>query len=130
MRWILTALLLASLLIGLGHVAGLPPFEGIDETAHYSYIEQIAKTKTLPRFYDNLRKDAQDIDASLITGPGSRRVRYANLFAADNETIERVRRVAKTPRDPPPTGEPGHWRNWAGQHPPFYYALLAPAYSF
>ena len=61
MRWISAALLLASLLIGLSHVAGLPPFEGIDETAHYSYIEQIAKTGTLPRFGDKLRQDAQDV---------------------------------------------------------------------
>ena len=59
MRWILAALLLASLLMGLSHVAGLPPFEGIDETAHYSYIEQIAKTGTLPRFGDKLRQDAE-----------------------------------------------------------------------
>ena len=55
MRWISAELLLASLLIGLAHVAGLPPFEGIDETAHYSYIEQIAKTGTLPRVGDKLR---------------------------------------------------------------------------
>ena len=53
-RWISAALLLASLLIGLAHVAGLPPFEGIDETAHYSYIEQIAKTGTLPRVCDKI----------------------------------------------------------------------------
>ena len=68
MRWILAALLLASLLIGLSHVAGLPPFEGIDETAHYSYIEQIAKTGTLPRFGDKLRQDAQDVEDSLKAG--------------------------------------------------------------
>ena len=38
MRWISAALLLASLLIGLAHVAGLPPFEGFDENR---YIEQL-----------------------------------------------------------------------------------------
>ena len=70
MRWISAALLLASLLIGLSHVAGLPPFEGIDETAHYSYIEQIAKTGTLPRFGDKLRQDAQDVEDSLEAAPG------------------------------------------------------------
>ena len=43
----IAALLLASLLIGLAHVASLPPLEDIDETAHYSYIAQIAKTGTL-----------------------------------------------------------------------------------
>jgi hypothetical protein len=34
----------------------------------------------------------------------------------------------KTPRDPPPTGKPQSADNWQAQHPPFYYALLTPAY--
>jgi hypothetical protein len=34
----IAALLLASLLIGLAHVASLPPLEDIDETAHYSRL--------------------------------------------------------------------------------------------
>ena len=69
MRWISSALLLASLLIGLGHVAALPPFEGIDERAHYSYIEQIAKTGTLPRFGDKIRQDVQDVWDFLLQRP-------------------------------------------------------------
>ena len=130
MRWISAALLLASLLIGLAHVAGLPPFEGFDETAHYSYIEQIAKTGVLPRFGDKIRQDAQDVEAAYysITVPDSRTLRYRNLFAADAEIIEKMRRMFKAPRNPPPTGEPGSWVNWEAQHPPLYYALLAPAY--
>ena len=127
-RWIPVALLFASLLTGLAHIAGLPLFEGIDETAHYSYIEQIAKTGTLPGFYDKMRKDVQDAEANLIIGTGSRRLRYQNFFAADAEILEKVRHAVKTPRDPAPTGEAGRWRNWEAQHPPFYYALLTPAY--
>ena len=133
MRWISAALLLASLLIGLSHIAGLPPFEGIDETAHYSYIEQIAKTGTLPRIGDKMRQDVQDVEgffSSLsTTGPVViGRPRYRNLFTADAEIIKRARQAVKAPRDLPPTGEPGLWENWEAQHPPFYYALLTPAY--
>ena len=125
-----TTLLLASLLIGLSHVAGLPPFEGIDETAHYSYIEQIAKTGTLPRFGDKLRQDAEDGLALLEAAPGPRirSLLYHNVFTADAEIIKSVREGVKAPRDPPPTGKPGSVRNWQAQHPPFYYALLTPAY--
>jgi hypothetical protein len=94
MRWILAELLLASLLIGLAHVAGLPPFEGFDETAHYSYIEQIAKTGRLPHAGDKLRQDA--VDAVL----------QYRFFTADTEFIERVRQALKAPRDPPAAGEP------------------------
>src|SRR5215510_5008168 len=107
MRWITSALLLASLLIGLGHVAALPPFEGGDERGHYSYIEQIAKTGTLPRFGDNVRQDAQDVWDFLFTaapGPRIRSLRYRNLFTADAEIINRARQVVKAPRAPP-TGE-------------------------
>jgi hypothetical protein len=123
MRWISAALLLASLLIGLAHVAGLPPFDGFDEAAHYSYIEQIAKTGTLPRFIDKWGQDTEDIWAYL-----GWELRDRNLFAADAEIIERARRMLKAPRDPPHTGEPGRRRNHEAQHPPFYYALLTPAY--
>jgi hypothetical protein len=141
MRWMLAALLLASLLIGFAHVAGLPPFEGIDETAHYSYIEQIAKTGTLPRFGDKLQQDVQDVtdaldgrrqdgevESALKAGRLIRTLRYRNLFAADAEIIKRARQAVKTPRDPPPTGKPQSAENWQAQHPPFYYALLTPAY--
>ena len=121
MRWISTALLLASLLIGLSHVAGLPPFEGIDETAHYSYIEQIAKIGTLPRFGDKLRQDVEDVEDALGAAPGPRvrSLLYRNLFTADAEVIQTVRQAVKVPRDPPPTGKPGNVRNWQAQHPPF-----------
>jgi hypothetical protein len=129
-RSISAALLLASLLIGLAHVAGLPPFEGFDETAHYSYIEQIAKTETLPRFGDKLRKDAQDFEESLEAagGPGYVTLQYRNLFTADKKITNWFREAVKAPRDPPPTGKPGTGQNWEVVHPPFYYALLTPAY--
>jgi hypothetical protein len=137
MRWISTSLLLASLLIGLAHVAYLPPFEGFDEAAHYSYIEQIAKKRALPRMWDSVRQDAADVvgyfDGPLVNPKQQyliRRLRYHNLFAADAEVIETARRMVKEPRNPPATGEAGTWVNGETQHPPFYYALLAPAYLF
>src|SRR5262245_3062514 len=125
MRWISAALLLASLLIGLAHVAGLPPFEGIDETGHYSYIEQIANTRTLPRIGDKLQQDAEYLPAP---DPFRPTLRYRDLFAADAKIIKRVRQVVKALRDPPHTGKPSSIENWQAQHPPFYYALLTPAY--
>src|SRR6516162_8384119 len=97
---VIYALLLASLLIGLSHVAALPPFEGIDETAHYSYIEQIAKTGVLPRWGDTLRRDVEDVLGALLAAPGPRiwSLRYQNLFTADAEIIKRVRQAVKQPR--------------------------------
>ncbi len=37
-RWCLLLLLAGIYLIGLAHIAVLPPFEGFDETGHYSYL--------------------------------------------------------------------------------------------
>jgi hypothetical protein len=130
MRWSSAALLVATLLIGLAHIAGLPPFEGFDETAHYSYIQQIAKTGTLPRVSDKLRQDAQDFEESLeaVAGPSTVSLQYRNLFTADTKIIKGLRQAVKEPRDPPPTGKPGSKQNWEVQHPPFYYVSLTPAY--
>src|SRR5579862_4372832 len=41
-------LMAAILLVGFGFLAILPPFEGFDESAHFSSIRQIAHTGTLP----------------------------------------------------------------------------------
>src|SRR5438046_9977553 len=120
MRWISAELLLASLLIGLAHVAGLPPFEGIDESAHYSYIEQIARTGTLPRVGDKLwqDEDAQYLEGSLEAGrdPYRPTLRYHNLFTGDAKIIKRVRQAVKAPRDPPPTSKPSGREDWQAQH--------------
>jgi hypothetical protein len=45
---------------GLGFCALLPPFDGFDETAHYSYIQQIAQTGTWPRLNDPITADVDD----------------------------------------------------------------------
>src|ERR1700758_5676613 len=45
-----TWLMLAAVaLTGFAHLAFLPPFEGFDETAHFSYIQQIADEGHIPR---------------------------------------------------------------------------------
>ena len=41
-------LLSGYLFLGFSHIAFLPPWEGFDETAHFSYIQQIADTGSLP----------------------------------------------------------------------------------
>ena len=43
-------MLAAILLVGIGYLAILPPFEGFDEYVHYSSVRQVADTQTLPIF--------------------------------------------------------------------------------
>src|SRR5437868_12356123 len=40
----------AIVLFGVSQILVLPPFEGFDETAHYSYIREIADTHAIPVF--------------------------------------------------------------------------------
>src|SRR5215218_10356142 len=40
----------AMVLAGMSQLLVLPPFEGFDETAHYSYIREIADTHAVPIF--------------------------------------------------------------------------------
>jgi hypothetical protein len=118
-------LLLAVALAGIAHVAFLPPFEGFDEPAHLSYIEQIADTGTVPRY--GLDKVALEIEQY----PGPRA--YAD-FPPYDQAVGRSYRTffsSPSPRLPPLIEHgysPGYAVNDEAQHPPLYYALMAPIY--
>ena len=117
-----TLILLAVALLGFAHIAFLPPFEGFDETAHLSYIQEIADTGAFPL----LGRDMLSTDAEEYTGP----LPYGR---ADNE--DRTYRafffdLAPT-LDFPPSRlyRPGEIPNWEAQHPPLYYILMTPFYK-
>lgn len=128
-RVIVALLLIASLLVGLGHIALLPPFDGFDETAHYSYIQQIAETGRWPRRSDKL---SQDIPNYLEVAPTTENMHgrwtYLEFFASNAATIAAGRQAIQSPPATPRTWAPAVEANWQAQHPPLYYALLAPAY--
>ena len=123
--WRVTVLLLIAVaLVGLAHVAFLPPWEGFDETAHWSYIQQWSDTGHAPRYgVDGVSKD---VDA--YRGP----MPYSGATPFDrtgHATFRSYRRAGVQPIKGGPTryasdGSP----NWQAQHPPLYYALLAPLY--
>lgn len=118
-------LLMAALLLGLAHVALLPPFEGMDETAHYSSIVQIADTGTLPRLGD--ARMAREVEDYRARGPmpyvptppfeANGGLTYRSFFAGQPEAVA----------DPPsPPFAAASEANWQAQHPPLYYLLMAP----
>src|SRR5579859_4671234 len=60
-RWASRLLLLTVGLLGIAHVAFLPPFEGYDEPAHYSYIQQLADLAQIPRLgVARISRDVED----------------------------------------------------------------------
>jgi hypothetical protein len=122
-------LLTASLLLGLGHIALLPPWEGFDETGHYSYIQQVAATGRWTRPGDMMSKD---IDDYLKLAPASENVplewTYHQFFGAGPTIIARGRQAVHEAPAVSRSFAPGRIGNWQAQHPPLYYYLMAPAY--
>lgn len=124
---------------GLGYLAIMPVFEGVDEYAHYSSMRQIAGTGTIPVLgksyidqaytdYEGPRPYSHDIP------PFDSGLTYAKFFNQP-DLVEHYRHIY---RDVPASGSfrPSQDLNWQAQHPPLYYALLAPlvnavsSYSF
>jgi 4-amino-4-deoxy-L-arabinose transferase-like glycosyltransferase len=128
-RVLLALMLFASLLLGLAQAALIPPFEGFDEHGHYSYIQQVAETGRWPRLNDRMSKDVDDYLA-LAPGPDSipRQWSHHQFFTAPATIIAAARDFLQSPRPQPRPFTPGTIENWQAQHPPLYYAVLAPVY--
>ena len=123
----------AILLAGAAQLLVLPPFEGFDETAHYSYIREIADTHLVPVFgrstiativaeYHQLGPMPYTSVPPFNQNGGWTYETFAANRAAQNAYRERFRAAGHPERRYQPTSE----LNWEAQHPPLYYALLAP----
>ena len=125
-------LLAATLLIGIGYLAVLPPFEGFDEFAYFSAIRETAATAMFPiygrSFIDRTVEEYERRGPMpWATGepPFDRpdRMIYPSFF--DNgEAVASYQRYRKAPGGS--RFEPGLEKNWECQHPPLYYLLMAP----
>lgn len=111
-------LLAAILALGLAHLLLLPPFEGFDETGHYSSILQIADTGDIPRL--GTAWMAREVEAYQTQGPMP--------YSASGLTYKPFFQGDPTPRGmmPSPPFQASGLANWQGQHPPLYYLLLTP----
>ena len=122
----------AILLIGIGYIAILPPFEGFDEYAHYSSIRQIADAGTLPLFGNSfIDRNVERYLAAAPTPWGSLhppfeqpgRMTYPAFFKNVKAVADyRDNRYRSADWD----FAPGVTANWESQHPPLYYVLMAP----
>lgn len=118
-------LLLAVALLGIAHVAFLPPFEGYDENAHWSYVQQIADQARLPPADESwLSGDMDDYAGprpfERTTPEKPSGAAFRRYFAGPHGDLSRP-----VPRLYRPTEHP----NWEPrQQPPLYYVLLTPFY--
>jgi hypothetical protein len=116
--WATRLVLLAVGLLGVAHVAYLPPFEGVDELGHWSYVQELTDTGHLPR----LGTSKLSADVESYPGPiaeWSEGTVYRLFFAGGAADLNQP--VARSFHD-------GHIENGEAQHPPLYYLVLAPFY--
>ena len=128
-RYVFILYLLSLLFMGLFHIATTPIFEGFDENAHYSYIRQIAYqgkiSKRSENFLDQAVVDYQGpISYSSGQPPFNRGMVYHKFFNR-HDLVDSY--ITQNRQNTPPTSfSPSLIENWQSQHPPLYYALMAP----
>jgi hypothetical protein len=121
--------LAALLLLGLGYIAMMPVFEGIDEPAHFSSMRQIADTKTLPVYGKSyVDEEFMEYKGPLYYGslrpPFDTGLGYAKFFKHPEMTGS----YPQTYDEPHPHAAYTSSKvlNWQAQHPPLYYLIMAP----
>jgi hypothetical protein len=147
-RTIIFSLLLAQLLFGIGILLMLPPFEGSDETAHYSRIESVAFAPQIT-LQSATPAAGQFPPATFIASdvfdyyhqgpmpygwikfpvmhkydPIKRYQNYRDFFANPKLQADYLAHYRDSPiaANFSPSPEP----NWEYQHPGLYYTLMAP----
>ncbi len=120
---------LAVLLLGLTICTVMPPFEGFDEFAHVSYVEQLADTGLPPTYEGTI---SQNIDDALNEGTVPYSVdglpRSRHYDAVEAASLPDLQHVIHDAPDAPRHYVAGGGRNWQAQHPPLFYALTAPVW--
>jgi hypothetical protein len=129
-RLIAAAICAAFALQCCGYALLLPPWEGFDETAHFSYVSLLADRWEIPDFRTT------PLDARIETGTiglpqryGANGSRTYKEFFSEQSPAQRqaaAKRYWRQPMWPEyrPRGNP----NWQGQHPPLFYLLLTMPY--
>jgi hypothetical protein len=118
--WLASLLLLCAVwLAGVASLAVLPPFEGFDETAHWSYIQQFADELRVPVFgQDRLAADVYAYPGPMASPLGQP---YRDYF-------RHAPPAADVARTGPTRFTQGRDLNWQAQHPPLFYVLMALPY--
>lgn len=123
--------LLAIYVIGCAYIAMLPPWEGYDEVAHYSYAQELAESGRMPRLgsaylSDDVERYMQHAPMPYGTVPpfdrGLGDYSYVEWFGRAGERLSLPFLTPESPR----RFQSGRRENWQAQHPPLYYLLIAP----
>lgn len=120
----------ATYLLGVAFICFLPPWEGYDEVAHYSYAQQVADTGQAPSVkHGKLTKDVETY-MRLAPTPYSTTLPFdENGGITYRSWFSRADASQALPHEPPSSERhfsAGTASNWQAQHPLLYYRLIAP----
>lgn len=117
-------------LLGVAFICFLPPWEGYDEVAHYSYAQQVADTGQAPSVEQG--RLAKDVETYMRLAPTP----YSTTLPFDENGgityrswFSRADASQTLPHEPPSSERhfsAGTASNWQAQHPALYYRLIAP----
>lgn len=130
--------ILAFILLSLAYILILPPWEGFDEPAHYSYISSLADRGEIPNFKTTPLDACVEETSALLPRPYSGGIpfevngglTYHAFFSAEN-VASRIKAFEKLwlAKMDCVSYKPGAGINWQGQHPPLYYGLMTLPYK-
>jgi len=118
----------------IANVLLLPPYEGFDETAHYSYISILADRHAIPDFRHTpmdatVGNDLLGLPLPYTYSGANGGITYSKFFNT-GFPLEREKAVRGLWQDPQGVASyvPGRGANWEGQHPPLYYLVMIVPY--
>lgn len=121
-------------LLCIANVLLLPPYEGFDESAHYSYISILADRHVIPDFRYTPLDATVDTDLLGLPRPyilswAKGGITYSEFFNT-GVPLEREKALRGLWQDRQGSVSyiPGRAPNWEGQHPPLYYLVMIVPY--
>lgn len=114
----------------------LPLWEGFDETAHFSYLQQVADVGAFP--LDREARISTDVETYYDFAPvpqalsqeiqAKEPLTYKSFFSQSKKVLSETKEfIHAAPRNPR-NYLPGRGNNWEAQHPPLFYIFLSPVY--
>ncbi|MFE1570762.1 hypothetical protein ACFIQG_02960 [Comamonas odontotermitis] len=121
--------MLTLLFAGVTIMAITPPWEGFDESAHYSSVRYVAELKQIPLYGSaNMDAEVENYEGpkpyGTLNPPFDLGITYLKFFQSKNDQEKYVERYNN--KNEMPRFREGVSLNWQTQHPPLYYVIISP----
>jgi len=132
LQWLVFAAMIAFVSLSLADVFLIPPGEGFDELAHYSYVSLLADEGRIPVIGQDSIDASWEERRTNFPEPYDalgERMTYRAFFEQPDDARREAFSVWYGRPDEPIRFQQGTGSNWQGQHPPLYYLAMVPVYK-